>query len=170
MNASEPSGRQVLVVDDEPMLRNLLSRLLRMEGYDVLEAEDGQTAINIVRAKEPDLVLLDVMLPARDGLDVLGDLRRTSNVPVILVSALGEEADRVLGLKMGADDYVVKPFSAAELSARIESVLRRAQVRGWPEPRADASRLVFDGLVVDLQPREVTVGSEKGEVTGKEVG
>jgi len=160
--------RLVLVVDDEPMLRNLLSRLLRMEGYDVIEAEDGQAALDLIDKRQPDLVLLDVMLPARDGLDVLGDLRRTSEVPVILVSALGEEADRVLGLKMGADDYVVKPFSAAELSARIESVLRRAQVRGWPEPRADASRLVFDGLVVDLQTREVTVGSEKAEMTAKE--
>src|SRR5437660_7050918 len=169
MTSSESSGRQVLVVDDEPMLRNLLSRLLRMEGYEVLEAEDGQAAIEIVRASEPDLVLLDVMLPARDGLDVLGDLRRTSNVPVILVSALGEEADRVLGLKMGADDYVVKPFSAAELSARIESVLRRAQVRGSPAPRADTNRLVFDGLVVDLQTREVTVRSEEAAVAAKGV-
>src|SRR5438270_11607291 len=165
MNASEPSGRQVLVVDDEPMLRNLLSRLLRMEGYDVLEAEDGQTAINIVRAKEPDLVLLDVMLPARDGLDVLGDLRRTSNVPVILVSALGEEADRVLGLKMGADDYVVKPFSAAELSARIESVLRRAKARATG---GTANRLTFGGLAIDLQTREVALHGEKLEMTAKE--
>src|SRR5882757_4040767 len=162
MNSSESSGRQVLVVDDEPMLRNLLSRLLRMEGYEVLEAEDGQRAIEIVRANEPDLVLLDVMLPARDGLDVLGDLRRTSNVPVILVSALGEEADRVLGLKMGADDYVVKPFSAAELSARIESVLRRAQMRATVAP-GSANRLTFDGLVIDLQTRDVTVGAERAE-------
>jgi DNA-binding response OmpR family regulator len=165
MSSPESSARQVLVVDDEPMLRSLLSRLLRMEGYDVVEAEDGQTAIEIVRAREPDLVLLDVMLPARDGLDVLGDLRRTSNVPVILVSALGEEADRVLGLKMGADDYVVKPFSAAELSARIESVLRRAVARATPgAPR----RFAFEGLVIDLQTRDVTVGDAKAEMTAKE--
>jgi DNA-binding response OmpR family regulator len=165
MTPSESPARQVLVVDDEPMLRSLLSRLLRMEGYEVLEAEDGQTAIDMVRAREPDLVLLDVMLPARDGLDVLGDLRRTSNVPVILVSALGEEADRVLGLKMGADDYVVKPFSAAELSARIESVLRRAVARTTPgAPR----RFAFDGLVIDLQTRDVTVGDAKAEMTAKE--
>ncbi|HEV7536656.1 MAG TPA: response regulator, partial [Acidimicrobiia bacterium] len=85
-------NRLVLVVDDEPMLRNLLSRLLRMEGYDVLEAADGQAALDVLRTEKPDLVLLDVMMPTRDGLDVLGDLRRTSNVPVILVSALGEEA------------------------------------------------------------------------------
>jgi DNA-binding response OmpR family regulator len=165
MNPSESSGRQVLVVDDEPMLRNLLSRLLRMEGYDVLEAEDGQAALNIVRAKEPDLVLLDVMLPARDGLDVLGDLRRTSNVPVILVSALGEEADRVLGLKLGADDYVVKPFSAAELSARIESVLRRAKLQATG---GATNRLTLGELAIDLQTREVTLHGGKVEMTAKE--
>ena len=166
MDAPSP-GRLVLVVDDEPMLRNLLSRLLRMEGYDVIEAEDGQVALSLVDSRRPDLVLLDVMLPARDGLDILGDLRRTNNVPVILVSALGEEADRVLGLKMGADDYVVKPFSAAELSARIESVLRRAQVRVAPGDAA-ANRLAFDSLVIDLQTRDVTVGDEKVEMTAKE--
>jgi DNA-binding response OmpR family regulator len=165
MDAPRPQGRLVLVVDDEPMLRTLLSRLLRMEGYDVIEAEDGLIALDLVAARDPDLVLLDVMLPARDGLDVLGDLRRTSEVPVILVSALGEEADRVLGLKMGADDYVVKPFSAAELSARIESVLRRAQQRGTP---GALNRLGFDGLVIDLGTREVTAGAEKVEMTAKE--
>src|SRR5882724_89470 len=165
MNSSESSGRQVLVVDDEPMLRNLLSRLLRMEGYAVIEAEDGQTALELIDSRQPDLVLLDVMLPARDGLDVLGDLRRTSQVPVILVSALGEEADRVLGLKMGADDYVVKPFSAAELSARIESVLRRAKLRATG---ATNNRLAFGELAIDLQTREVALHGEKVDLTAKE--
>ncbi|HEY4410083.1 MAG TPA: response regulator transcription factor [Acidimicrobiia bacterium] len=162
-------NRRVLVVDDEPMLRNLLSRLLRMEGYDVLEAEDGTVALDVVASEAPDLVLLDVMMPLRDGIDVLGDLRKISEVPVILVSALAGEADRVIGLKAGADDYVVKPFSAAELSARIESVLRRAPPRaavgGAPAP---ARRLAFDGLVVDLQTREVTVGGQLVEMTAKE--
>ena len=166
METPTPSSRVVLVVDDEPMLRNLLSRLLRMEGYEVLEAENGEVALALVDARQPDLVLLDVMMPARDGLDVLGDLRRTSDVPVILISALGQEADRVLGLKMGADDYVVKPFSAAELSARVESVLRRAQLRASPEPTSN--RLDFDGLVVDLQTREVTMDGGKVEMTAKE--
>jgi DNA-binding response OmpR family regulator len=165
MSSPGPARRTVLVVDDEPMLRNLLSRLLRMEGYDVLEAEDGQAALDVVAQQQPDLVLLDVMMPTRDGLDVLSDLRRSSDVPVILVSALGEEADRVLGLKMGADDYVVKPFSAAELSARIESVLRRAMLRNPPEA---GGRLLFDGLAIDLGTREVTVGGGKVEMTAKE--
>ena len=165
-----PPSRLVLVVDDEPMLRNLLSRLLRMEGYDVIEAQDGEEALSQVEARQPDLVLLDVMMPARDGLDVLGDLRKTSAVPVILVSALGQEADRVLGLKLGADDYVVKPFSAAELSARIESVLRRAQQPSTDRaPSAPSSnRLAFEGLAVDLQTREVSVSGEKVEMTAKE--
>jgi DNA-binding response OmpR family regulator len=168
--SAPPVARTVLVVDDEPMLRNLLSRLLRMEGYEVIEAEDGQVALEKVAAQRPDLVLLDVMLPVRDGLDVLGDLRQTSDVPVILVSALGEEADRVLGLKMGADDYVVKPFSAAELSARIESVLRRAQSRADGAGPADgaANRLSFDGLSIDLGTREVTIGGETPDLTAKE--
>jgi DNA-binding response OmpR family regulator len=166
MNASNPPGRLVLVVDDEPMLRNLLSRLLHMEGYDVIEAEDGQTALALVDDRQPDLVLLDVMLPARDGLDTLGDLRQTSDIPVILVSALGEEADRVIGLKMGADDYVVKPFSAAELSARIESVLRRAAMRAAPE--APSNHLSFNGLAIDLQSREVTLLGARVEMTAKE--
>jgi two-component system, OmpR family, phosphate regulon response regulator PhoB len=165
MSSPPPAAHTVLVVDDEPMLRNLLSRLLHMEGYEVLEAEDGEAALDIVASQKPDLVLLDVMMPARDGLDVLGDLRRTSQVPVILVSALAEEADRVIGLKMGADDYVTKPFSAAELSARIESVLRRAAMRGAPEA---TSRLSFDGLVIDLVTREVSVDGEKAEMTAME--
>jgi DNA-binding response OmpR family regulator len=161
------AARTVLVVDDEPMLRNLLCRLLRMEGYDVIEAEDGAKALALVQTENPDLVLLDVMLPVRDGLDVLGDLRRTSDVPVILVSALAEEADRVIGLKLGADDYVTKPFSAAELSARIESVLRRSVTR--PEPRLpSADCLAFDGLVIDLATREVTVAGVRTEMTAKE--
>ncbi|MEW6476240.1 MAG: response regulator transcription factor [Actinomycetota bacterium] len=166
MSSPGAAPRTVLVVDDEPMLRNLLSRLLRMEGYEVIEAEDGEVALDKVAAESPDLVLLDVMLPARNGLDVLGDLRQTSDVPVILVSALGEEADRVLGLKLGADDYVVKPFSAAELSARIESVLRRARHRA--DPQAPTARMAFDGLVIDLGTREVTVTGERVEMTAKE--
>jgi two-component system, OmpR family, phosphate regulon response regulator PhoB len=165
MSSPGAAPRTVLVVDDEPMLRNLLSRLLRMEGYEVIEAEDGQTALELVAREKPELVLLDVMLPARDGLDVLGELRQTTDVPVILVSALAEEADRVIGLKMGADDYVTKPFSAAELSARIESVLRRAAMRSAPEATIHLS---FDGLVIDLVTRDVRVAGEKVEMTAKE--
>src|SRR5688572_8449261 len=168
MDAPPPPSRVVLVVDDESMLRNLLSRLLRMEGYEVIEASDGEEALAQLEAGKPDLVLLDVMMPARDGLDVLGDLRKTSDVPVILVSALGQEADRVIGLKLGADDYVVKPFSAAELSARIESVLRRAQQRESGGGGPDPNQFGFEGLDVDVQTREVRISGEKVEMTAKE--
>ena len=157
------------MVDDEPMVRNLLNRLLTMEGYEVLEVEDGQGALDVVGKEPLDLVLLDVMLPARDGLDILGDLRRTSDVPVILLTARGEEGDRVIGLKLGADDYVVKPFSAAELSARIESVLRRSRPAAAPEPAATSTRcLTFDGLQIDLDTREVQVAGKPVETTAKE--
>jgi DNA-binding response OmpR family regulator len=139
--------------------------VLQLEGYDVLEAGDGQMALQLVAKEQPDLVLLDVMLPARNGLDVLGDLRRTSDVPVILVSALAEEDDRVRGLKLGADDYVTKPFSPAELSARVESVLRRSAMRAGPE---SPSRLSYDGLVIDLGTREVSVAGETTEMTAME--
>ena len=157
------------MVDDEPMVRNLLHRLLTMEGYEVVEVEDGQAALDLVAREPLDLVLLDVMLPARDGLDILGDLRRTSDVPVILLTARGDEGDRVIGLKLGADDYVVKPFSAAELSARIESVLRRAR----PAAAAAAApksgrRLSFEGLQIDLDTREVQIKGEPVETTAKE--
>jgi two-component system, OmpR family, phosphate regulon response regulator PhoB len=160
------SAHTVLVVDDEPVLRNLLSHLLHLEGYKVLEAEDGLTALDIVATEHPDLVLLDVMLPARNGLDVLGDLRRISDIPVILVSARAEEDDRVAGLRLGADDYVTKPFSAAELSARVESLLRRSEMR-----RATAtsdSRLAFEGLAIDLRTRVVRVAGARVEMTAKE--
>ncbi|MGH9034490.1 MAG: response regulator [Acidimicrobiia bacterium] len=172
---SAAPGRRVLVVDDEPLLRGLLNRLLTMEGYEVVEAEDGAAAIAIMEKEPADLVLLDVMLPARDGLDILGDLRRTTDVPVILISARGEEADRVIGLKMGADDYVVKPFSAAELSARVESVLRRSRTTAAantataaPVPKTPKRRLDFGHLVVDLDTREVTVKGRPADTTAKE--
>ncbi|MGH8973286.1 MAG: response regulator [Acidimicrobiia bacterium] len=176
-------ARRVLVVDDEPLLRGLLNRLLTMEGYVVVEAEDGASAIEMMSKEPADLVLLDVMLPARDGLDILGDLRRTTDVPVILISARGEEADRVIGLKMGADDYVVKPFSAAELSARVESVLRRARPAPQPEAPAAAATesttagqqtkakgrcLAFGDLTIDLDTREVTVKGQLADTTAKE--
>jgi DNA-binding response OmpR family regulator len=160
------SAHTVLVVDDEPMLRNLLSHLLRLDGYKVLEAEDGLTALDVVASEKPDLVLLDVTLPARSGLDVLGDLRRTSDIPVILVSARAEEDDRVAGLRLGADDYVTKPFSAAELSARVESVLRRSAMRR--APATSDGRLAFEGLAIDLRTREVRVAGAKVEMTAKE--
>lgn len=116
---------KILVVDDEPMVREVLSQYLATDGFDVVEAGDGDAAVAAVADENPDLVLLDLMLPKRNGLDVLGFIRSTSELPVILLTARGDESDRVRGLEAGADDYVVKPFSAREVVARVRSVLRR---------------------------------------------
>ncbi len=171
MSCTGASPLRILVVDDEAMVRGLLKRLLTLEGYEVLEVEDGQAALEQVRKDPPDLILLDLMLPGRDGLDILGDLRLTTDVPVILLTARGEEADRVVGLKLGADDYVVKPFSAAELSARVQSVLRRTQPAAAPAPPPAAGggrSLAFEGLQINLDTREVSVKGEAVEITARE--
>jgi len=152
----------VLVVDDEEAVRALLSRYLQLDGYDVCEAVDGASALTTIKARSPDLVLLDRILPNEDGLDVLTRLRRESNVPVILLTGLGDEGERVLGLKLGADDYVVKPFSPAEISARISTVLRRSR------PVVAPTRIEYDGLALDLGSREVIVDGTPVEMTPKE--
>ncbi len=118
----------VLVVDDEPMVREVLAQYLTHDGFEVVEAEDGDQAVAMLDERRPDLVLLDLMLPKRHGLEVLRHARATSDVPVILLTALGDEKDRIAGLELGADDYVVKPFSPREVAARVRSVLRRSSV------------------------------------------
>ena len=142
--------------------KRIFVRYLEVEGYEVEEAADAETALERLARQQPDLVVLDVMLATDDGLDLLSGLRRRSGVPVILLSARGEEADRVLGLKLGADDYVVKPFSPPELAARIASVLRRAL------PARPATVLAFDDLSLDLGAREVAVRGQAVETTARE--
>ena len=160
MTTTTPSGanqygQTVLVVDDEPMIREVLSQYLLRDGFEVREAADGDEAIEQLAEATPDLVLLDLMLPKRNGLDVLRHVRATSSLPVILLTALGEEKDRVAGLELGADDYVVKPFSPREVAARVKSVLRRVVSI---EPPAITT---FGDIKVDLSRREVTrAGSE----------
>ena len=117
---------RILVVDDESSVCDLLAYNLRKAGYEVLTAPDGREALRSARSNRPDLILLDLMLPEVDGLDVCRELRRSSNVPIIMITARGEEIDRVVGLELGADDYVTKPFSVRELLSRIKAVLRRA--------------------------------------------
>ena len=151
-----------MVVDDDQAVRVLLTRYLEMEGFQVDQVPDGGAALATIAASQPDLVLLDLTLPSHDGLDILTRLRRDSEVPVILLTARGSEADRILGLKLGADDYVVKPFSLGELTARIASVLRRTRS---PLPQ---SVLQFDGLVLDLATREVTAGDLLVSTTARE--
>ena len=149
-------------MDDDDDVRVMLARLLTAEGYDVLEAGTGSAAMGLLESNDVDLVVLDVMLGSEDGRDVLAAIRRTAEIPVIMLTGRGHESDRVLGLKLGADDYVVKPFSPAELAARIATVLRRSK------PRGSASLLEFDGLRVDTASREVWVGGQHVEMTAKE--
>ncbi|HZU81050.1 MAG TPA: response regulator transcription factor [Acidimicrobiales bacterium] len=155
---------RLLVVDDDPDVRSMLSRLLATEGYEVEEAATGPETLSILSGRRTDLVILDVMLTGEDGFDLLAAIRRSSNIPVILLTGRGRETDRVLGLKLGADDYVVKPFSAAELAARVGSVLRRAGQRPGPVPMT----LEFGDLVIDPLSREVSVRGELVPTTAKE--
>jgi DNA-binding response OmpR family regulator len=140
----------VLVVEDEPVVRDVLVRYLSQAGYRTIEAADGAEAERILSAEAPSLVILDVMLPEIDGLDVCRWIRARSRVPIIMVTARGEEADRIVGLELGADDYVTKPFSPRELVARVRAVLRRGN-----GPDLPAERLVFGELAIEPGAREV---------------
>ncbi|MGI0068581.1 MAG: response regulator transcription factor, partial [Thermoplasmata archaeon] len=154
----------VLVVDDDPDVRRVLVRMLEEEGYRASEAETGtEVKVAVANSSPPDLILLDIMLAGEDGFTVLAEVRRTSEVPVIILSAKMSESDRVLGLRLGADDYVVKPFSGPELAARVASVLRRSA-------RIPASRSImeFDDLRSDTTSREVRIRGEVVETTTKE--
>ncbi|NNC78809.1 MAG: response regulator transcription factor [Acidimicrobiales bacterium] len=155
----------VLVVDDEPMVREVLAQYLANDGFTVLEAGDGEEAIALITEHNPDMVLLDLMLPKRNGLEVLSFIRTTSQLPVILLTARGEERDRVRGLEAGADDYVVKPFSAREVAARVRTVLRRAGT-GGPESRDILTS--FGDIEVDAAKRTVTKNGELIDVPRKE--
>lgn len=155
------SGSTVLVVDDDRELREMLVRYLEAEGFRVSEAGDGEVALERFEKASPDLVVLDVAMPSIDGLEVLRRLRTESDVPVIMLTAKTEEVDRVVGLTLGADDYVTKPFSPRELVARIRAVLRRGRDATSP----DDGRLVFEGLVVDPGRREMEVDGDPVDLT-----
>jgi DNA-binding response OmpR family regulator len=155
---------RVLVVDDEPTVREVVAGYLRRDGHAVSEAGDGDTALELLERERPDLVVLDMMLPGVNGLDILRRIRAAGDLPVIMLTARSEESDRVAGLELGADDYVVKPFSPRELAARVNSVLRRAA----PRTPAAAGVLAFDGLVVDPRAREVHRDGALVDLTPKE--
>jgi two-component system, OmpR family, response regulator RegX3 len=156
--------RKILLVEDELSISEPLARALEREGFDVAIADTAAEAVERFRSRRPDLVLLDVMLPDGDGRDVLRELRQVSRVPVVMLTARGEEMDRVLGLELGADDYVTKPFSAAELVARIRAVLRRVA----DQPDAGDSVLEVADVVLDLDKRLVIRGGEQVDLTVKE--
>ena len=153
----------VLVVDDEPIVREVVVRYLEREGYRTLEAGDGDLARSLLERHSPSLVVLDVMLPGVDGLELCRWIRARSELPIILLTARGDEADRIVGLELGADDYVTKPFSPRELAARVRTVLRRSGTKS-----AQGERLAFEDLTIDSRTREVTRGGDVVRLTVKE--
>jgi DNA-binding response OmpR family regulator len=157
---------RVLVVDDDPTVSEVVVSYLERSGHEVDQVSDGMTALAVADARPPDLVVLDLMLPGIDGLEVCRRLRSRSNVPVVMLTALGDEADRVLGLEVGADDYVTKPFSPRELVLRVNSVLRRS---GPPDDQAGGPPVLQDGdLEVDLVAHRATRAGAELALTARE--
>jgi len=156
----------ILIIDDDTELCELVTEYLEDEGLDVDSVHDGVAGVERCHADEPDLVILDVMLPALGGFAVLAKIRETSKVPVIMLTARGEEVDRIVGLEMGADDYLPKPFNPRELVARIRAILRRTE--GTAAPGEDAAVIVVDDLKIDIGSRQVTCSSGEVELTGAE--
>lgn len=160
----ETRGEKILVVDDEENIVELVQLYLEREGYHVLSALDGDSAVESFKSNNPDLVVLDIMLPGKDGLDVLREIRKSSEVPVIMLTARETEVDKVVGLELGADDYLTKPFSAPELVARVKAVLRRSK----PQPE-DEGVLTCHDITIDSGRRRVQVeGKGEIELTAKE--
>jgi DNA-binding response OmpR family regulator len=157
---------RVLVVDDEPMVTEVVERYLVRDGFDVITADDGDQALSAAQTWAPDLVVLDLMLPGKDGLEVCRVLRRDSRVPIIMLTARGDETDRIVGLEIGADDYLVKPFSPRELVARIKAVLRRSAARDEAATPNDLLR--FPGLAINPRTRAVEVNGMGASLTAKE--
>jgi DNA-binding response OmpR family regulator len=157
------SGRKILVIDDEPQIIELLTSYLKKDGFHVIAAADGTKALQIAEREEPDLVLLDLMLPDIDGYEVCRALRKHSNVPIVMLTARDEETDKIVGLELGADDYITKPFSPREVLARVRAVLRRAEPGALEEAPIRVGNLEIDhthhevkkaGKLVDLTPTE----------------
>lgn len=158
---------RILVVDDEASIRRILETRLSMIGYDVVTASDGEEALNVFHQEDPDLVVLDVMMPKLDGYGVCQELRKESDIPIIMLTALGDVADRITGLELGADDYVVKPFSPKELEARIRSVLRRVS-KGSHEGIPSSGVIHVMDIRIDTNKRQVYKRDERIRLTGME--
>jgi two-component system, OmpR family, response regulator len=159
------SKPKVLVIDDEENVCELITLYFEKAGYDVVCSGDGNEGMDMVRTQKPDIVILDLMLPGMDGLDVCKEIRKFSNVPLIMLTARVDEVDRVLGLEIGADDYVTKPFSPRELLARVKAVLRRAAYVPSPD---EQQVLNLPGLAISRISREVIVGDTRVDLTPKE--
>lgn len=157
---------KILIIDDEPSITKLVSAYLKPEGYEVFVASDGNAGLKAARAFKPDLVILDVMLPGLDGIELLSRLRRESDVYVIMLTARTEETDKIVGLSVGADDYVTKPFSPRELVARVKAALRR--IEAGAGSGVERSVLSFKHLQIDAGARKVTVDEHPVELTAIE--
>ena len=155
----------LLVVDDEANIRRVVREYAEFEEYEVTEAENGMEAVALCRENDYDLIIMDVMMPRLDGYSACKEIRKHKNIPIIMLSARGEEYDKLFGFELGIDDYVVKPFSPKELMARIRAVLNRKQAV-TEEPASQ--RLKFDGLEIDLAGREVYVDGKRASMTPKE--
>ncbi len=155
--------KKILVVDDEPKIIQLTQDYLENAGFSVISAGDGERALAVIQVEKPDLVVLDLGLPGMDGLDVCRSIRKTSNLPIIMLTARDEETDKLVGLELGADDYITKPFSPKELVARVRSVLRRSELV------QEGREVIRAGdVTLDLPRMQVTVGGEEIELTATE--
>ena len=168
-------SKTILIVDDEPPIREVLVYNLKKEGYNVIEAEDGITAVNIATEQRPDLILLDIMLPKLDGLSVCKRIKNTYNVPILMLTAKDSEIDKILGLELGADDYITKPFSVRELVARVKANLRKVDISSnatrldaYETEKKKTNKIIVNDLELDLDKFEVKVRGEVMDLTLRE--
>lgn len=154
---------RILIVDDEKNIRNVVREYAEFEGYETVEAEDGMQAVEICRNEDFDCIVMDIMMPRLDGYSAVKEIRKTKQIPVIMLSARGEEYDKLFGFEIGVDDYVVKPFSPKELLARIRAVIKRSGAASAP-----ADKLKFEGLEINMSGREVLVDGVPASLTPKE--
>lgn len=157
---------KILIADDEERMREMIREYVSLEGYDIDEASDGVEALNMFKNKTYSLVLLDVMMPKMDGWTVCREIRKTSQVPIIMLTARGEEYDKLFGFELGVDDYIVKPFSPKELLARIKAIIRRSNQSG--EGISSGTTIKYDGIAIELNSRNVYVDEKLKSLTPKE--
>lgn len=156
---------KILIADDNLQITKILSEFAKKEGYEPVIAYDGEEALELFRQDQFAIILLDVMMPKRDGFEICREIRKVSNIPIIIITARGEDFERIMGLDIGADDYIVKPFSAGEVMARVRAVLRRIDIS-----RNDSQRyLTYDNLIVSLDNASVTISEQKIALTKKEL-
>lgn len=158
--------QKILIADDEAQIREILRIYFEKEGFEVIEAEDGAASILKVQSEKPDILLLDIMMPVLDGIEVCKQVRKMSDLPIIMVTAKDDDDDRIAGLEIGADDYITKPFNSREVVARVKAVLRRA---GTQEKKGEVSRITYPGLVIDMDQYQVTAFGNKMTFTTKEM-